>query len=312
VWAKQLVVGGYLREEPSLALVAEMLDILEDAGHGLRRPTLQPCALEFFWDDEAGRVQENIDLSFAIDWIDASHLREAEMVPEEFTHAKSPLCTDLIYAPEEALRDPKRRPGHVCGEEFLRQSTELWAQAQLADVDSVHAYRWASMYPLPIGRLALEMNPDVTDPSEWAEVFGVLPFEGSEKAAWAVHVEQGGDETWSTLDLFGLEEMQDMGFPVAGPLAHRSFGTDTSLVDVLTAAETWWGKFRGISLPHRPKGTGTWDNLEDFCAAYRQAKSQLVASKEKPTIWRIAKELNVSGSTVKRWLKDCRNRQIIP
>ena len=161
--AEQLFVRGYLQEEPSLALVEQMMDVLEEGGLGLRSPTLQPCALEFFWDADAGRLRSNIDLSMSTDWIGAPATWWDRTMPKTLTHAKTPPCTDLISEPGEVISNRNRWPIHICGEEFTRQSTELWAEAQPFEVDSVNVHRWAAIYPLPIGQRALMAHPGVED-----------------------------------------------------------------------------------------------------------------------------------------------------
>ena len=39
--ARQLTIRGYLQEEPSLSLLEEVLEVLEEGSIGLRSPTLQ-------------------------------------------------------------------------------------------------------------------------------------------------------------------------------------------------------------------------------------------------------------------------------
>lgn len=263
--ARQLVSDGYLSEEPSLVLVQEVLKILEEGGFGLRRPTLQPCSLEFFWDDEAGRLMQNMNLSMSVEWVGAPGLLEERLMPEELTHTRTPPCTDLISEPRAIFANKHRQPSHVCYEEFLRQSTELWAQSQTFITDSLSIYRWASMHPLPIGRRAFLENGEVDCFSEWSEVLNVLPFEDYEAAVWALRVEVGGN----ILDLFGLEDYptelhKNLGFPVAGDLAYVLRGRDTSLTDLVHRAERWWSLFRGRSLRGRPRGSGTWEDADAF------------------------------------------------
>jgi hypothetical protein len=79
-FAGHLVVGGYLQEEPPLTLMADVLEILEAGGLGLRSPELQPCSLEVFWDADAARISGNVDLSMSIDWIGAPTLTEHRRV----------------------------------------------------------------------------------------------------------------------------------------------------------------------------------------------------------------------------------------
>jgi hypothetical protein len=247
--AEQLFVRGYLQEEPSLALVEAMLEVLEQGSHGLRSPTLQPCAFEFFWDPDTDAVRSNIDLSMSAEWIGAPSEWWDRTVPEKLTHAKTPPCTDLISEPIEVLRSRERWPIHFCEYEFTRQSTELWAEAQPFEVDSVNIHRWAAMYPLPIGRRALMTHPDVRDLSAWAEVLDILPFEEYERAIWALRVEHRGGPTVHTLDLFGLADYstRNLAAYAAGQLAFSVRGKGRFLID--DRMLRYWIKYYGSSWP---------------------------------------------------------------
>jgi hypothetical protein len=301
--ARQLITRGYLQEEPSLALVEEMLEVLEEGGLGLRNPTLQPCALEYFWDSEAGRLHRNIDLSMAVDWIGAPATWWDRKMPQKLTHAKTPPCTDLISEPAEVLRNRDRWPIHICEEEFTRQSTELWSEAQSFRVDSVNIHRWAAMFPLPIGRRALMIHPDVKDLSEWSEVFDVLPFEEYERAVWALRVEHRTFPTVHTLDLFGLAEYSTEN--VAGPLAFSVRGKSRFLIDVLYAADRWWAQFKGLTLRGRPKGTGTWASPEHFQDDLDQTLAEMRSREEKITQESVSEHLGIHKKTLVRWLQIC-------
>jgi hypothetical protein len=309
--ATQLIIGGYLQEKPSLTLVEEMLEVLEAGGLGLRSPTLQPCSLEFFWDDDRGGLG-NIDLSMSIEWVGAPDMWEERTVPEKLTHARTHSCTDLITNPAGVLQNKERWPIHVCYEEFLRQSTELWAQTQALTVDSLNVYRWASMYPLPVGRRALMANREVSNPSEWSEVLNVLPFEEYEKAVWALRVEDERSlASRSILDLFGLAEYpsefhKEFGIPVGGDLAYvlrARRGRDTSLTDLVDNAERWWSQFRGRALRGRPRGSGTWKDADEFREAARNVVGMLRERGYKPTQERVAEVLNCNDRVLRYWIK---------
>jgi len=301
--AEQLIVGGYLQTAPSPVLVEEMLEVLEEGSHGLRSPTLQPCAFEFFWDPDTDSLRSNMNLSMSAEWIGAPAEWWDRTVPEKLTHAKTPPCTDLISEPPEVLRDRERWPIHICNDEFTRQSTELWAEAQSFNADTVNVHRWAAMYPLPIGRRALMVHPDVKDLSEWSEVFDVLPFEEYERAVWALRVEQRVFPTTHTLDLFGLAEYSSEN--VAGPLAFSGCGKDRHLIEILGAAERWWTQFRGQILRGRPKGTGTWPSPEHF---QNDLDLTLVAMRSygmKVTQENVSRRLNIDKKTLVRWIQSC-------
>ena len=306
--ATQLILGGYLREKPSLTLVEEMLEVLEAGGLGLRSPTLQPCSFEFFWDDDEGGLG-NIDLSMSIEWVGAPDIWEERTVPEKLTHARTPSCTDLISDPAGVLRNTERWPIHLCDEEFLRQSTELWVQAQAFMADTLNIYRWASMHPLPIGRRALMLNRQVVNLSEWSEVFNILPFEEYEKAVWALRVEvEGSLASRSVLDLFGLAEYptdyhKEFGIPAGGDLAYVLRGRDTSLTDLVDNAERWWSQFRGRALRGRPRGSGTWKDADEFREAARNVVGMLRERGYKPTQERVAEVLDCNDRVLRYWIK---------
>lgn len=285
-----------------------MLEILGDGGLGLRGPDLQPCSLEFFWNDELGQISPNMDLSMCIDWTGAPAQWEERTVPKKLTHAKTPPCSDLISEPEEVLKNKERWPIHVCEEEFLRQSTELWAEAQPFVMDRVNIHRWASMYPLPIGRRALMACPEVDNLSEWTEVLNVLPFEGHEKAMWALRAELRQLTSVHTLDLFGLAEYpteghQTIGVATAGKLAYSVRGYGRSLIDLLDSAEKWWAQFRGLTFTGRPKGTGTWTSREHFAAALERARIKTRLEGDKVTQENVALRLHTSDRQLREWIR---------
>ncbi len=81
------------------------MGILEN-GKLLRRASLQPCALEFFWDVDEGHVSSIMDLNWALAWPEAPTFPwERQGIPEKLTHTKTPPCTDLISELEAALSD---------------------------------------------------------------------------------------------------------------------------------------------------------------------------------------------------------------
>jgi hypothetical protein len=159
------------------------------------------------------------------------------------------------------------------------------------------------MYPLPIGRRALMIHPDVKDLSEWSEVFDVLPFEEYERAVWALRVEQSAFPTTHTLDLFGLAEYSSEY--VAGPLAFSVRGKSRFLIDILGAADRWWAQFRGLTLRGRPKGTGTWPSPEHFENDLDLVLADMNSYGEKVTQENVSKRLRIDKKTLVRWLQAC-------
>jgi hypothetical protein len=189
----------------------------------------------------------------------------------------------------------------------MGQSTALWAEAQPSVVDSVNIHRWASMYPLPIGRQALIDIQEMDEVVEWLEVLHALPFEGFEKAMWALRVEQVEGTVASTLNLFGLAEYpterhQALGVPVAGDLAFSIYGKGRFLTEeLLDAAERWWGQFRGLALRGRPPGTGTWESREEFEEALRRAVAEVRSEGSKVTQESVAQHLYTDDRQLRAW-----------
>jgi hypothetical protein len=231
-------------------------------------------------------------------------------MPDKLTNAKTPPCTDLISEPEKTLKNKERWPIHLCDEEFLRQSTELWAEAQPFVIDSVNIHRWASMHSLPVGRQALIRKHEVDDVSEWSQVLSALPFNESEEAMWALRAEEKWRPTGGgSLDIFGLAEYpteihRELGMPVAGDLAYvvRGSGKDKALTDLLEVSKIWWAQFRGLIFKGRPKGTGTWKSREEFEAAVREAVIATLSAKENVTQENIASRLHTSDRQLCAWI----------
>ncbi len=306
--AEQLIVGGHLQTEPPLALVADVLDILEAGGLGIRSPSLHMCGLEASRDADEGQVSSNIDLSWSLEWPGApTFVWERQGVPDKLTHTKTPPCTDLISEPEAALRDKGRWPIHVCSTEFMSQSTARWALAQPFVSDSLNVYRWASIHPLPIGRQALMACHETEELSEWSDVLNALPFDGDEKAMWALRIERRESATVNTLDLFGLAEYETYPviglWTVAGKLAFSMRGQDRSLVDLVDAAEKWWSQFRGLPLKGRPPGTGTWNSRENFVNALNRAMAKTISDGNKVTQEKVAEILHTDDRQLRTYLK---------
>jgi len=305
---RQLSIGGYLEAKASPSLVADMLGVMRAGGLGLRSPVLSPCSLELFRDADAGQVSSGIDLGLNLEWRGATYPWEERAVPEKFTHTKTPPCTDLISDAEVVLRNKDRWPTHLCVAEFMSQSTGLWAEAQSFVVDSVNVHRWASMYPLPIGRWALMNCQEMDDALEWSEALHVLPFDGDEAAMWALRVEHTEGTIVHVLDLFGLAEYpteghQAAGVPVAGDLAFSVRGKGRSLIEILEAAERWWGQFRGLTLRGRPRGTGMWESREHLENEVRQAVAKMRSEGDKVTQENVAQRLRTGSPQLRERIR---------
>lgn len=80
--AESLMHDGRLPKDTAPELVYEVLRIMREGGMGLRQSDLQPCSIEFFWDAEAGRVHDGIDLSMGVDWTGAPPVWEGRELPE--------------------------------------------------------------------------------------------------------------------------------------------------------------------------------------------------------------------------------------
>jgi hypothetical protein len=291
-------------------LVVEMLGILEDAGLGLRSPELWPCALESYWDHERGELRPNIDLSLSVEWTNAPMFPEAGSLPETLTKQESPPCTDLISDPQSVLMDKDRWPTHLCNPEFFGQSTTTWAEDRPIATDSPNRWRWVSMYPLPIGRHALMIRPEMGDMAAWSAVFDVLPFEEYEQAMWAIRIE----DDWrpagmGALDIFGLASYptdlhRELRLPVAGDLAYVVRGQGRRMLELLDAAEKWWHQFRGLALKGRPQGTGTWRDREHFLDAAKEAIASIRSGGGKVAQENVAEHLRTQDRQLRRWIED--------
>ncbi len=261
-----------------------------------------------FWDDEAGRVSSSVVLGLNLNWRGALASWEGRPVPESVTHTKTPPCTDLISDTGAVLRNKKRWPTHLCEAEFMAQSTQLWAEAQPFVVDSVNVHRWASIYPLPVGRRALMERQARDDVVGWSEVLHTLPFDANERAMWALRVERTENTIVHVLDLFGLAEYptewhQAYEVPVAGELAFSVRGKGRSLIEVLESAERWWAQFRGLTFRGRPPGTGTWESREHFENELRQAVTKVRSEGVKVTQESVAERLCTNDRQLRAWIE---------
>ena len=305
--SRQLIVRGYLQGELSPTLVADVVEVMQAVNRRPGHPTLWPCAVEDYWNEG---WQDNLqdELYMAIEWGDFPPIWDERTMPRNLTRAPTPPCTDLISEPGEILRNEERRPIHLCGFEFMSQSTRLWAEAQPFVDDSLNILRWAYMHPLPIGRQALMSHIEVDNLSEWSEVLNVLPFEEHETAMWALRVKVVGSlSSWSALDLFGLADYptdlhKKYELPAAGNLAYVLRGRDASPIDLVHNAKRWWSRFRGRSLLGRPRGSGTWANVDEFRVAVGKAVQTLRAHGRKVTQESVAEILSCDDRVLRQWL----------
>jgi hypothetical protein len=190
----------------------------------------------------------------------------------------------------------------------MAQSTQLWAEAQPFVVDSVNVHRWASIYPLPVGRRALMERQARDDVVGWSEVLHTLPFDANERAMWALRVERTENTIVHVLDLFGLAEYptewhQAYEVPVAGELAFSVRGKGRSLIEVLESAERWWAQFRGLTFRGRPPGTGTWESREHFENELRQAVTKVRSEGVKVTQESVAERLCTNDRQLRAWIE---------
>jgi hypothetical protein len=214
-------------------------------------------------------------------------------------------CTDLLYQPARVLRNRQLWPVSLCDDAFLRESTHRWFSRTAlltgslgypGDSSGTWALeRVADTWPLPIGRQAINLHGAMFEGDTEAYMASVrmASFEGREEAMWAIRVTTSG----STLDLFGLADRSADTAPpreenpiAMGGLRYILRGADTSLVDLVRAAERWWSDFRGLRVQGRPPNSGAWADANEFKDALRTAITALrkqgrVATQEEVTTY---------------------------
>jgi hypothetical protein len=154
----------------------------------------------------------------------------------ELACPKIPQCTLLLEDPAGVLSDTRLNPLHLCYELLLLESTYKWARQVTTFSGGVSVVsEWRQKYPLPIGKEAVNRTAPYAP-----EVYEAIPFDGDEKALWALRIERGNDE----LDLFGLAEYGSDGLRT-GEIRFSLRGQGTELVDTVKQAQRWWAKFRG-------------------------------------------------------------------
>ncbi len=237
---------------------------------------------------------------------------------------------ELLNRPVSVLSDKSVWPNHLCYDDFLIASTERWAirSTMFRGGNALALSRWRGRWPLPVGLLAVERAH--SDPSGFFEgdlfdlgssdlgsgpgsrdtLANLVPFEGDEKAIWALRVE-GKD---SILDLFGLTAHQSEPQGRArsrrghaaitpGELAYVLRGRDTSLIGLLDSARRWWSQFSGNPIQGRPRDSGTFASADDFESALRTAVRGLRERQRKVTQESVAHVLSCDPRQLRRWLK---------
>ena len=199
-------------------------------------------------------------------------------------------CTDLLYQPARVLRNQRLWPINLCYDAFLQESTRRWYSRTALLAGSLRYIgessgtwaleRMAETWPLPIGREAINLRTTMFGGDETAYMAAVrmASFEGREEAMWAIRATASG----STLDLFGLADRSADAAPARedapvsmGDLRYILRGSNTSLVEIVRAAERWWFDFRGLRVQGRPPNSGAWVDADEFKEALRIAITAL-------------------------------------
>jgi hypothetical protein len=199
-------------------------------------------------------------------------------------------CTNLLYQPARVLRNRSLWPVNLCYAAYLRESTQRW-YSQTALLTGPLGYlsegpgtwaleRVAETWPLPVGREAINLRAAMFggDIAAYMASVRMASFEGREEAMWAIRITASGN----TLDLFGLvDHSADAAPPRDGSLVSMGGfryilrGSDTSLVEIVRAAERWWSDFRGLRVQGRPPNSGAWADADEFKDALRTAITAL-------------------------------------
>jgi hypothetical protein len=145
---------------------------------------------------------------------------------------------------------------------------------------------------------------------EWSAILSGLPFDGGERAMWALCVEgRRAGAARSSLDLFGLAEYptalhERIDWLEAGTLAYVLRGQDRTLAGVLEAADRWWSRYRGIVLRGRPRGTGIYASSEEFAYDLKQAVAEVRSNGGKVTQETVAERLRTTDRQLRKWLQE--------
>lgn len=216
---------------------------------------------------------------------DCHIIQFTEMFSDCVCPANQPSCVDLLHMPARVLKNKDLWPSSLCHDVFLLSSTKRWFdetallggwEAQLESAHSFELELLSDMWPLPVGKQALNRRVSIFNGNVGAYMSArrLAVFDGLEEAMWVLRVKVSGN----TLDLFGLAE-DTSGVSVdrddlsvyPGKLKYVLKGTDTSLLDIVRAADRWWSTFRGQPVQGRPAGSGTWEDVEQLKEAIRTA-----------------------------------------
>jgi hypothetical protein len=159
-------------------------------------------------------------------------------------------------------------------------------------------HTWCMEWPLPIGRLAVELRFGMLE----GEILNLAPFKEREEALWAIRINSAG----STADLFGLGVRYGSGGQTTyemGELKHVLQGSGTQLFDLVRRAERWWDRLRGETTGGRPAGSPIWGSHMEFWLGLRRAVRALRAKGHKLTQENVADRLGYSDRELRRWLK---------
>jgi hypothetical protein len=216
-------------------------------------------------------------------------------------------CTSLLFDPHWTLGRSERWPDHLCYDDFMQRSIEVWVFQAVGQITSATKL-WAQCYPLPIGVVAAKRVYTERGQNYPDELTEFLPFRGTEEAYWGLRV----GEKRSVLDMFGLKSPMGMVPPDEDPgeilwlgsFAYSLRGRDdTSLMRLVEDCKTWWRDFSAERVRGRPRGSGTWGSASELESAMITAGRELRAQGRKATQEAVASVLNSSPRVVSRWIK---------
>jgi hypothetical protein len=201
-------------------------------------------------------------------------------------------CTSLLFDPHWTLGRSERWPDHLCYDDFMQRSIEVWVFQAVGQITSATKL-WAQCYPLPIGVVAAKRVYTERGQNYPDELTEFLPFRGTEEAYWGLRV----GEKRSVLDMFGLKSPMGMVPPDEDPEEILWLGSfayslrgrdDTSLLRLVEDGATWWRDFSLERVQGRPRGSGTWESREHLERRLIWARRKLRADERKVTQEAIA------------------------
>jgi hypothetical protein len=217
-------------------------------------------------------------------------------------------CTSLLYDPRWTLGQHRRWPDHLCYDDFMQRSIEVWVSQAVGQITPATKL-WAQSYPLPIGVVAAKRLYTEQGQSYPDELTELLPFRGAEEAYWGLRVA----EKRSVLDMFGLKSAMVMVPPDEDPGEYLWLGSfayslrghdDTSLMRLVENGTTWWRDFSLERVQGRPRGSGTWESASHLESALIEAGSELRSRGAKDTQEAVAELLQTDDRGLRRWIKD--------